>query len=102
MGIIVVIGDDNMFTEKERINLILSYGLEDAIELYNKFNAHANEHFFEYKHFSIQLKQKYYLPDKLSLAISYIELCYRNHLSNYDEIIDFFHTLRAIERQVAN
>lgn len=100
MGIIVIIGDGNMFTEKERINLILSYGLEDAIELYNKYNDHAYKHLNQYKNFNKQLKQKYQLPEKLSLAISYIELCYCNHLPNHEEILDFFHTLRAIERQV--
>ncbi|MBQ5152173.1 hypothetical protein D6861_007950 [Macrococcoides caseolyticum] len=56
-----------MFTEKERINLILLYGLEDAIELYAKYNNQAYKHLNEYKNINKQLLEK------LSLAISYIE-----------------------------
>ncbi|WP_419895146.1 hypothetical protein [Macrococcus psychrotolerans] len=56
-----------MFREKERINLILLYGLEDAIELYAKYNNQAYKHLNEYKNINKQLLEK------LSLAISYIE-----------------------------
>ncbi|MGZ9849961.1 hypothetical protein [Macrococcus psychrotolerans] len=55
-----------MFREKERINLILLYGLEDAIELYAKYNNQAYKHLNEYKNINKQLLEK------LSLAISYM------------------------------
>lgn len=46
---------------------MLLYGLEDAIELYAKYNNQAYKHLNEYKNINKQLLEK------LSLAINYIE-----------------------------
>lgn len=52
---------------REGTYIMLLYGLEDAIELYAKYNNQAYKHLNEYKNINKQLLEK------LSLAISYIE-----------------------------
>ncbi|RXK17593.1 hypothetical protein [Macrococcus sp. DPC7161] len=90
-----------MFNEKERIHLIVCYGAEDAIDIY-----HQHKPSIDMSEFSL-FKSKFKLPShrfsqNLAEAITYFEYCYQLHKDNYDEVLDFFNTLRAIERQVAN
>ncbi|WP_414045640.1 hypothetical protein ACMGE7_10390 [Macrococcus equi] len=87
-----------MFTQKERLNLILSYGLEETIDFYNKYKdelAHV-----DFKRFKSGMNLHYDLPQKLADAIYFIEYHYKHRGDHFDEIVDFLNTLRAIERQV--
>lgn len=87
-----------MFTEKERYNLIMAYGLEDAIDFYNKY--YDEIHKIDLTKFKASMGMPNDLPQKLKDAIYFIEYHYKNRGIHFDEINDFFHTLRAIERQV--
>lgn len=88
----------DMFTEKERLNLIMSYGLEESIDLYNKY--YDEIHSIDLKKFKSTVSIQYDLPQKLADAIYFIEYHYKNRGTHFEEIMDFFNTLRAIERQV--
>ncbi|MCU7558142.1 hypothetical protein ROU88_10190 [Macrococcus capreoli] len=87
-----------MFTEKERLNLIMSYGLEESIDLYNRYKDEIS--YVEFKRFKSNMSIQYDLPQKLADAIYFIEYHYKHRGQHFDEIMDFFNTLRAIERQV--
>lgn len=87
-----------MFTEKERLNLIMSYGLEESIDFYNRYEDELAS--IDLNHFKSTMHIQYDLPHKLADAIYFIEYHYKNRGQHFDEIVDFFNTLRAIERQV--
>lgn len=87
-----------MFTEKERLNLIMSYGLEESIDFYNKYKDEITQ--TDLSQVKSTMREHFELPKRLADAIYFIEYHYKNRGQHFEEIVDFFNTLRAIERQV--
>ncbi|MCE4957558.1 hypothetical protein [Macrococcoides caseolyticum] len=87
-----------MFTKKERLYLIMTYGLEEAVEFYNRYQEEIKQ--INLSKIKPSLSIPVELPNKLYQAILFIEYQYEQRGNHYEEISDFFNTLRAIERQV--
>ncbi len=87
-----------MFNRKERLQLIETYGREDALARYNAEAAIISRE--ELNRHQAALDREFHNDSNLYDAICFIDYCYTHRRENFDDIVDWLHTLRAIQRQI--
>ncbi|TDM10559.1 hypothetical protein [Macrococcus lamae] len=85
-----------MFNREERLQLIETYGREDALARYKAEAALITSEELQRYQAEMNTADKTRLTD----AICFVDYCYTNHQENFDDIVDWLHTLRAIQRQI--
>lgn len=88
-----------MFNRKERVQLIASYGKDDALMMYQTLCPFVDEHELD-KHAKTIAPEVKDIPYHLNKAICFIDYCYTYHKGNFDDLADWFNTLSAIQRQI--
>lgn len=83
-----------MYTQKERILLLMTYGQEEANIFFKTFHHLVDMCQLEVHH--TQLCRRYCVSH---LSVSFVDYCYVYKM-NYEQIVDLLNTLRAIQRQV--
>ncbi|KAA1039288.1 hypothetical protein [Macrococcus equipercicus] len=87
-----------MFNRKERLQLIETYGREDALARYTAEAELITAE--ELKRYRAELISDFHHHCAVDDATCFIDYCYTHHTDNFDDIVDWLHTLRAIQRQI--
>lgn len=88
-----------MFNRKERVQLIATYGKDDALAMYQILRPFIDERELN-EHSATIASEVKDIPYHLNKAICFIDYCYTYHKGNFDDLADWFNTLSAIQRQI--